>query len=144
MIRTKSIEIMSNRTIKWPGASGKEYTYYIHERGTEFNPNQPANYVYAKETKPGYWTPVYIGETGDLHDRHSAHEKKPCIDANGATHIHVHLSSSDESVHRAEETDLRAKWPTPCNQQPTPKTAPPTTRQVRPSTPPVQNPWLKP
>lgn len=66
----------------------------------------PANYVFAKETKPRTWEAVYIGQTGDLSERFDRHHKMPCIRRNGATHIHTHESSSDESVRQAEENDL--------------------------------------
>ena len=96
---------MALRTCKWQGQSGKTYLYRIDEIGTTFR-KIPANYIFAKETKPERWESVYIGQTGDLSERFDYHHKMPCIRRNGATHIHTHESSPDESVRQAEENDL--------------------------------------
>ncbi len=103
-------------TIMWPGASGKEYKYWIHAIGTTFK-DEPGNYIFAKETSRGHWTPIYIGETNSLRDRLSNHEKMSCVRRNGGTHIHAHTSSSDVNVRRAEESDLLDKWDPPCNKE---------------------------
>jgi hypothetical protein len=122
------------KEILWPGKSGKEYKYYIYPRGWKFAPGQPGNYIHAKETSPGRWFPVYVGETGDLNERLNNHEKEGCVNKNGATHIHVHVSSADEAVRRVEEKDLILKWQPACNiQHVDQRTSPPaTTRQVNP------------
>jgi hypothetical protein len=107
---------MAEKIIMWPGASGKEYKYWIFPMNTSFN-DEPGNYIFAKETSPGKWSPIYIGETDSLKDRLSNHEKMPCVNRYGGTHIHVHTNSSDEKVRRAEESDLIAKWSPPCNME---------------------------
>jgi hypothetical protein len=107
---------MAEQTIMWPGASGKEYKYWIHSINTSFK-DSPGNYIFSKETSRGYWTPIYIGETDSLKKRLSNHEKMPCVKRYGGTHIHAHTSSSDEKVRRAEESDLLAKWDPPCNKE---------------------------
>lgn len=96
---------MATRKCNWHGQSGKTYSYYIYEIGEEFK-EVPGNYIFAKETEPRTWEAVYIGQTGDLNERFDDHHKMPCIRQNGATHIHTHESSPDESVRQAEETDL--------------------------------------
>jgi hypothetical protein len=102
-------------TIDWEGKSGTKYRYWIYSIDTEFDA-VPANYIYAKESKPHHWRPVYIGETRDLSDRTlDSHHKEKCIEDNGATHIHVHKSSDDEDIRRDEESDLVAKWAPICN-----------------------------
>ena len=103
------------RSIIWYGKSGKGYTYYIFEIGYQFDPNQPGNYIFAKETKPRSWEAIYIGETDDLGERFDNHHKKECIENEGATHIHAHKSSDDKKTRCAEESDLLAKRRTPCN-----------------------------
>lgn len=104
-------------TIEWPGKSGTTYKYWIYPRkGSSFKA-EPGNYIFARETKPGYWTPIYIGETSDLSSRFLNHHQNDCIDENKATHIHAHLTSGGAQVRRDEETDLRGKWDTPCNEQ---------------------------
>ena len=107
---------MSNRKILWTGSSGEKYEYLIYEIDTSFK-NKPSNYIFAKETSPKEWLPVYIGETYLLADRLSNHEKLPCVKRNGGTHIHVHISSSDEEIRRSEEVDLIEKWDPPCNKE---------------------------
>lgn len=106
---------MSANEIHWPGQSGTKYLYYIHPLNTAFVP-KPGNYLYAKETRPGYWVPVYIGQTDNLRDRLSNHEKEACARHNGATHIHAHASGG-ETARLAEEADLIARWQPTCNTQ---------------------------
>ena len=75
---------------------------------------KPGNYIFAKHSVDSAF-PIYIGQTGDLSERFDGHHKMPCIKRNGATHIHVHTSSSDEDVRKREESDLIRKWNPPCN-----------------------------
>ena len=103
-------------TIMWPGASGKEYRYWIYPIGTTFE-DTPGNYLFAKESSPGRWTPIYIGETESLSDRLSNHDKMPCINRHGGTHIHTHTTFGSQDVRRAEESDLLANWNPPCNKE---------------------------
>ena len=106
---------MSNgQTIHWAGKSGTDYVYTIYVIGTSFR-KIPGNYIFAKQDASGWWA-VYVGETGDLSERFDNHHKANCINRNGATHIHVHESSSDDKVRRAEEDDVLRRWgPTACN-----------------------------
>lgn len=103
-------------TISWEGVSAREYQYGVYPVGTVFRPG-PANYIYTRETRPGFHVPIYIGETGDIADRNlDSHHRKEAIERHGATHICVHSSGSRLS-RLAEETDLRHRWRTPCNRQ---------------------------
>lgn len=102
-------------TILWPGKSGNTYKYWIYPIGTEFV-DSPGNYIFAKETQPGHWAPIYIGQTNSLKTRLANHEKESCARRNGATHIHAH-TSGDESSRLAEEKDLITRWQPPCNDQ---------------------------
>ena len=105
---------MAGPDINWEGASGSKYGYWIYKIGTTFK-DAPGNYIYAKETRPGYWSPVYIGQTSSLANRLADHEKEACATRNGATHIHAHTGSDSEQVRRAEERDLIDKWDPVCN-----------------------------
>ena len=105
---------MAEPEIYWEGASGKKYGYWIHKTGTTFE-DEAGNYIYAKESSPKRWRPVYIGETGSLLNRLSDHEKEPCATRNGATHIHAHTSPNNDSGCRVEESDLIEKWNPVCN-----------------------------
>ena len=66
---------MAEPDISWEGASGKTYNYWVHPIGADFK-DEPGNYIYAKETKPQHWRPVYIGQTSSLADRLADHEKE--------------------------------------------------------------------
>jgi len=107
---------MAEQTILWPGDSGKKYQYWIHPMGTVLK-DSPGNYIFAKESSPGRWSPVYIGETDSLKNRLTGHDKLPCVNRNGGTHIHVHTSSGDAAIRRAEESDLIEKWNPVCNKE---------------------------
>ena|SRR5208283_4218907 len=103
-------------TINWPGKSGTQYKYWIHPIGTSFK-EVPGNYIYAKETSTGGFVPCYIGQTENLGNRLSNHEKETCAKKNGATHIHAHTSGDGDQTRQAEEEDLIFKWQPPCNDQ---------------------------
>jgi predicted GIY-YIG superfamily endonuclease len=105
---------MAGPDIYWEGESGAKYGYWIHPIETDFK-DAPGNYIYAKETEPHRWRPVYIGQTSSLKDRLADHEKEMCAKDNGATHIHAHTASDDESKRLAEEADLIGKWNPVCN-----------------------------
>lgn len=103
-------------TINWTGLSGKTYTHHIYPIDTTFK-EASGNYLYAKEVSPGHWTPLYIGQTKNLSDRLSNHEKEDCARRRGATHIHAHVNQDGEQARLAEEADLIGKWKPPCNEQ---------------------------
>jgi len=107
---------MTEETFFWEGESGKTYKYGVYKISASFE-DQPGNYIFTKETYSGRWLPVYIGETDSLANRLPNHEKLPCVERNGGTHIHVHISSSDEEIRRSEEVDLIKKWDPPCNKE---------------------------
>ena len=105
---------MAEQAIIWRGASGKKYTYWISPIDSSFK-DEPGNYIFAKETSPGLWNPIYIGETESLKDRLPNHEKLPCVNRYGGTHVHTHTTSGGEQVRKAEEADLLTKYDPPCN-----------------------------
>ena len=104
---------MDKPIINWPGKSGRIYTYYIYPIGSSFRATG-GNYIFAKETSPSHWSPVYVGQTVNLGERFDEHHKMFCIRQQGGTHIHVHLNDI-ESVRLGEESDLIEKWNPPCN-----------------------------
>lgn len=107
---------MVEQTIMWSGASGKQYKYWITDMDLSFK-DEPGNYIFTKETSPGQFTPIYIGETESLKDRLSGHDKLPCLKPHGGTHIHTHTTPRGEQTPKAEEADLLAKWDSPCNKE---------------------------
>jgi len=109
-------------TCTWTGASGKKYVYEIHARHPKLPPNEPGNYIYAKMDEHRKWVPIYIGE-GNLTQR--AAPDWPgiqCINAKGATHVHLHVNY-DRDDRLAEVKDLLANFsqaqvPDGCNEKP--------------------------
>ena len=105
---------MSERTIYWEGQAGNTYKYWIYPLGTTFDA-APGNYIFAKETEPRRFWPIYIGQTENLAESFEDHHKKECVKNNGATHIHAHKSTNNEAIRKAEESDLIRKWKPLCN-----------------------------
>lgn len=102
---------------EWKGASGKSYTYYITSISNTFN-NRPGNYIYAmRNPKSGGWKALYIGQTASLSRRPEGnYEWERAAVRNGATHVHAHVSSDDESVRRQEQEDLIQSLRPPLNE----------------------------
>jgi hypothetical protein len=107
---------MSAQLIDWQGATGHTYRHYILPIGTQFKA-LPGNYIFARETMPGYWLPIYVGETANLAERHSGHDRLLDVVREGATHIHAHVSSASETIRQMEELDLARRWRPVCNRQ---------------------------
>ena len=108
---------MAEQTINWHGKADKAYYYWILPIGSSMKP-EPGNYVFARETEPGRFAPLYIGQTGNLKERLTDdHEKMPCIRERGATHIHTHASSEIKGDRLSEESDLIERLNPPCNGQ---------------------------
>ncbi len=98
------------QTCAWTGASGKSYTYYVHEFPPNFSEGQDGNYIFAKVNQSNQWVPIYIGE-GDLSSRCTdQHHQFKCIKSKGATHVHAHKNTRESDRH-VEETDLLAAYP---------------------------------
>lgn len=98
----------------WPGQSGKEYPYKIFPIGTVFRA-EPGNYILAMQDEAGGWTPLYIAQTRDLHQRAEGSEKQEHAVQQGATHIHVHISAETHAARCGEERDLILRWQPVCN-----------------------------
>lgn len=98
----------------WTGHSGQKYRYTVYMYGTTFGPG-PANFVYARETRPGQYAPLYIGQTQDLSEPMDNQLFMRCVKLNRVTHIHVRHTDAREELRRAERSDLIAVWNPPCN-----------------------------
>jgi hypothetical protein len=101
--------------IEWAGQSGTQYPYQIHPIDATFQP-VPANYIYAGQSEDGQWVPIYIGQTRALQQRLEGHVSVDDARAQGATHIHVHLSTTGQAARCSEEHDLLELWHPVCNQ----------------------------
>ncbi len=100
----------------WPGQSGKEYHYDVFPIDASFRP-LPGIYIYAKQLSDGDWSPIYIAQTRDLHQRLEGHVKLQDAVNNGATHLHAHYDTAGQSARCTEEHDLIQRWHPVCNDQ---------------------------
>ena len=107
-----------NKSLKiyWKDKSGTRHRFWIYRRGAKFNEPCPGIYIYARETSPHKWIPIYIGQTENVNVRLTNHEQQECVDQNGATHIHVSIIT-DEKSRLAIEKDLIQQWKPVCNTQ---------------------------
>ena len=96
------------------GSSGKEYKFTAYTVDTAFN-EVAAVYIFTKKQNDSYW-PLYIGQTDNLKERISNHEKWACVRQNGVNSICVFRDSS-ESSRLLIERDLLANTNPPCNDQ---------------------------
>jgi hypothetical protein len=100
---------MAERTCTWTGASGRKYVYDVYPRHPKMT-QQAGNFIYAKMDERNRWVPVYIGQ-GDLMQRAAVKQDRlACIDAKGATHVHLHVNF-DKEDRVAEERDLLDNFP---------------------------------
>ena len=108
-------ERAASSTYGWFGQSGKEYQYEIHSIGAAFKP-LPGIYIYARQLSDGDWSPIYIAQTRDLHQRLEGHVTLQDALANGATHIHAHYCTAGQGARCTEERDLVQRWMPVCNE----------------------------
>ena len=101
----------------WVGESGTQYPYEIHPLDDQFQA-VPANYIYARQSDDGAWVPVYIAQTRALAQRLEGHISVNDAKAHGATHIHVHFSTTGQAARYSEEHDLVNQWHPECNDAP--------------------------
>ena len=102
--------------IYWKDKAGTTHRFWIYPRGTKFNEPCPGIYIYARETSPHKWVPIYIGQTENVNVRLANHGQRECVDQNSATHIHVSIIT-DEKSRLATEKDLIEQWKPVCNTQ---------------------------
>lgn len=99
---------------QWPGQSGKQYTFAIYPLNATLQP-RPGIYIYAKQLGHGEWSPIYLSQTRDLHQRLEGHVNLPDAIAHGATHLHAHYCDAGPSARFTEEHDLVQRWQPECN-----------------------------
>lgn len=104
-------------TTEFYGESGTMYKFLVYPAYTKFR-DVSAVYIFCTKSTYGLgfdYSPLYIGETGELGTRIANHEKWECVNSYGCTHICV--MTIPEKDRLAAETDLRHKYFTPCNDQ---------------------------
>jgi hypothetical protein len=110
------------QTCTWTGASGRKYVYDVYLRQQKMPRHQAGNFIYAKQDEQKRWVPIYVGQ-GDLTQGAAIErDRVECIDAKGATHVHVHVNF-DKDDRLGEEEDLlnnfpQAYIPDGCNERP--------------------------
>ena len=102
--------------IYWKDKSSASHRFWIYPRGTKFNEPCPGIYIYARETSPHKWIPIYIGQTENVNVRLTNHEQRESVHQNGATHIHVRIITR-EKTRLAIAKDLIEQWKPVCNAQ---------------------------
>ena len=113
--RHQQLQVASSSSINWLGESGTQYSYEIHPLDVQF-PSVPANYIYAGQSEDGTWVPIYIAQTRALKQRLEGHVSMADASEQGATHIHVHLSTMGQGARCSEEHDLIERWHPVCNE----------------------------
>jgi hypothetical protein len=113
--RHRETESTSSSKTTWLGQSGKGYQYEVYPRDTSFQP-LPGNYIYAQQNEDGTWTPIYIAQTRDLHQRLEGHVKMEDAMQSGAPHLHAHYCSAGQAARCTEERDLILRWQPVCNE----------------------------
>lgn len=100
--------------IYWKDRSSVGHRFWIFPRGTKFNEPCPGIYIYAKQTSPHKWTPIYIEQTENVNLRLRNQEQRERVNRNGATHIHVSIIAKEKSRLTIEK-DLIQQWKPVCN-----------------------------
>jgi len=104
----------SQPTITLHGVSGAAYTFALYPWGISFNP-VPAVYSVLAQGPAGFGV-VYVGETESLSTRFQNHQRQPCFDRKGKTHVAVLVEASP--VRRlAIERDVMLKYQPACNRE---------------------------
>ncbi len=98
----------------WTGRSGQKYRYTVYMYGTVFGPG-PANYIFARETRPGQFQALYVGQTDDLSEPFDDPLAVECLKQGRVTHVHVRHAVNRDEVRRAERSDLISVFTPPCN-----------------------------
>jgi hypothetical protein len=113
--RHETTEAAPSNVVNWPGKSGTNYPYEVYPLDASF-PSLPGNYIYAGTAADGSWVPIYVAQTRGMHQRLEGHVHAEDAMAQGATHIHVHLSNTGQAARCSEEHDLIQLWHPVCNE----------------------------
>jgi hypothetical protein len=104
-------------TVTCHGSSGADYSFSVYAWGARFKA-VGAVYVVSqrRQRQNGVWsyTPIYIGETGDLSERFDDHHKAACIARHDPNCLCIHRESS-QRARLQKEADLILKYAPPCN-----------------------------
>ncbi len=100
---------MANLQLVWNGASGREYSFYVHPVGTAYV-EAAGVYLFCTHQN-GVYRAVYVGQTDNLNQRLNTglqqHHAWPRGRAAGVTHFGTMLVPGGAHVRLNVETDLR-------------------------------------
>ena len=113
LAKGKNVLTIKTRTVVWAG-----HTYQVFPIGTPLV-DEPGNYVWARENpRTKSLEALYAGEAESLADRVKAgHERFPCVQRMGGTHITAHINRLGRAARLAEEKEVRDQHDPPCNRQ---------------------------
>ena len=107
---------MNNPIVKWPGRS-REYSFEVLTMNSTWN-TVPGVYIFCKETSPGRWAALYVGEASNFDTRLTInHEKWSMAMNRGATHVHACVVNGGELARKTIESDLILSLDPPLNQK---------------------------
>lgn len=99
--------MQNNEAGVWTGKSGADYLYHAYPIPCAV-PRRFGGFIYAKRNDEGLWVPLYVGQ-GDLSVCCKDPEVLACLQAKGATHIHMRINRVESD--RVEEVeDLLARY----------------------------------
>lgn len=105
-------------TMKFRGASGREYSFDVYPFDTTWRDNVAAVYFvtrrYQKEDGKYYHDEIYVGETTNLKERFQKHHKIECFYRKNANCICI-LLESNLDTRLSIEADLISAHNPPCN-----------------------------
>jgi hypothetical protein len=73
---------MLTPVVIYPGESGREYEYWIYPLDNDFA-DEPGNFGFALEWKPGRWEVLYFGQSDSLRDCEADSDAKSAALAKG-------------------------------------------------------------
>lgn len=100
-------------TLTLTGKSGAKYNFEIYSFDTTFKA-VPGVYAVTRRDEKKSHTVLYIGQTGDMAQRHLDHHKEDCFVRNKANCMSFHREPNEKS-RQAIEADLIAAYNPPCN-----------------------------
>lgn len=94
---------------KWIGHSGLRYTYTVLKLPCTFHAGQVGNFIFARKSADGRWSPVFIGQGNLAIACTPINEQWECILSHRATHFHCHLNEQ-EQAREQERNDLLSRY----------------------------------
>ncbi len=100
------------------GKSGKKYSFEVYQIDASFKSYIPAVYIatrrYKKSNGDINHEIIYVGQTGDLKERHTNHHKADCFTKENANCLCI-IQVKNESERLEIERDIIDKYNPPCN-----------------------------